>query len=177
MTPPVLYTLRRHHDVSGVSGTGDVATIVEFSSGMTVLHWESDTPSIQVHPDFRQIEHLHGHGGASTVELNDTARLLGAYQAVVPMMLNCDPQQMPLTVSPHPDHPDRLRLVFSSRTDWAVWVQGIAGFPNAVHAAVQEEKDGEVEHRWTTPSGDIWCVFYSPLTDENPLQRFHQEDR
>lgn len=179
MTAPVLYTLRRHRDVSNVSGTGDVATIVEFGSGLTVLHWDSDTPSVQVHTDFRHIERLHGHSGASSiVELNDTGRLVGAYQRTVDLMLRLSSRRHPVTVKPHPDHPDCLRVTFDAAHNWALWVHELAGFPNAVHAAVQEEVNGELEHRWITPDGAIWLVYHSPLPDdEPPLKSFEREDR
>jgi len=175
MTTPVIYTLRRHRDVSNVSGTGDVATIVEFGSGLTVLHWDSDTPSVQVHTDIRHIEQRHGHNGASTLELNDTARLLGAYWRVTDLMLLTKDAWQPTTVKPHPGHPDRLRLTFSGHSRWRWWVEILDGSEDA---AVHEEVNGEMEHRWCTPDGDIWLSYFTPLPrDENPLDTFHKEDR
>jgi hypothetical protein len=166
MTAPIIYTLRRHRDVSNVSGTGDVATIVEFGSGLTVLHWDSDTPSVQVHTDFRHIEQLHGHKGASSiVELNDTGRLLDAYKLVAGLMTVVSPQWMPLTVRPHPDHADRLRITFAKKDAWDVWIRRLDGSTNA---ATHEELNGETEHRWVSPDGAIWLAYYTPLASTNP---------
>jgi hypothetical protein len=154
------YAFNRHHDVSGVSGTGPVATVVEFDNGDAVLHWDTDTPSTTVFSDIRHIEALHGHGGASTLELLETDRLLKAYQQVVPWMLGARYLDRPLTCAPHPDHPDRLRLVFREQRVWAFWISLLDG---ALAASVQEEVNGEIEHRWTSPDGNLWLVYYTPV--------------
>ena len=169
-----LYSLNRHHDISGVSGEGDnIATICEFASGLTAMHWNSDTPTIEVLTDLRHVTKLHAHGGASTLSLLES-RLLSAYQRVVPLLLS--DLRIPTTVAPHPDHPDRLRLTFKSKGIWAFWVALLDG---STHAAVHEEVNGEVEHRWIDPKGDLWCIYYTPTATatDDPLTNFDQEDR
>lgn len=156
-----LYTLQRHRDVTGISGEGAVATIVEFDDGHTVLHWDTATPSTTVYTDIRHITALHGHEGASTLEPLGPDRLLAAYQRVMPFLLSVEPRK-PLLAAPHPDHPDRLRLVFDTTgIAWAFWVALLDG---STHAAVHEEINGETEHRWVSADGNVWCVYYSPTT-------------
>jgi hypothetical protein len=168
-----LWHLNRHHDVSGVSGEGDgVATICEFPSGLIALHWNSDTPSVTVYTDIRHIEKLHGHEGASTVEIAET-RLERAYRVVMPWLLAGG--KGPFMCGPHPDQPDRLRLIFQDQAAWARW---IALFDGSTHAATHVEVNGELRHRWIDPEGDIWMEYFSPLADDNdPLETFHREDR
>jgi hypothetical protein len=55
--------LRRHVDVSHVSGIGDVAEFCEFSDGTVAVHWFGEHPSTAVWGDIRDIEFIHGHGG------------------------------------------------------------------------------------------------------------------
>lgn len=62
------FTVHRHTDVSGVSGTGVVAEGWESSDGKTVvIKWLSETPSLEIWPDIRHVEAIHGHGGASQI--------------------------------------------------------------------------------------------------------------
>lgn len=155
-----LYSLNRHHDISGVSGTGDdKATICEFESGLIAMHWNSPTPSVTVFTDMRDVENLHGHQGASTVEILDKDRLLRAYARVMPYALNAVVHK-PHTIGPHPEHPDRLRLVFGSyaQEEWAFW---IALFDGSTDAATQDEVNGEIEHRWISPDGDLWLIYHT----------------
>jgi hypothetical protein len=58
-----LFVLRRSEDVTGVSGTGDVAEGVEFSDGTVVLRWAGVTPSTVVWPDLAAAIKVHGHDG------------------------------------------------------------------------------------------------------------------
>lgn len=168
-----LYSLNRHRDVSGVSGEGDdIATICEFPSGLTAMHWNSDTPTIEVLTDLRHVTKLHAHGGASTLQILEP-RLLTAYQTVVPFLLMAG-RRKPLMVTPHPEHADRLRLVFDTESNWAFFVALLDG---STHAAVHEEVNGETEHRWVSADGNVWCVWYSPLSSDDPLETFDREDR
>lgn len=170
-----MYSLMRHRDVTGISGEGHVATIVEFDDGHTVLHWDTATPSTTVYTDIRHITALHGHEGASTLEPLDNSRLLAGYQRVTPYLLTAEPRK-PLMVAPHPDHPDRLRLVFDSTgSAWAFWVALLDG---STHAAVHEEVNGEIEHRWVSPDDNLWLVYYTPTaTATDPLTTYDEEDR
>lgn len=79
------YTLRRHVDVSGVSGTGQPAEIAVFSDGQAAIHWFGKYPTTTAHPGgLEWTEGIHGHGGATTIEpLNDPrlARIAEAHSA------------------------------------------------------------------------------------------------
>lgn len=62
------FTVHRHRDPSGVSGTGVVAEGWESSDGQTVIvKWLSATPSIEIWPDIRAVEAIHGHNGATEI--------------------------------------------------------------------------------------------------------------
>lgn len=155
-----LYSLNRHHDPSGVSGTGDdKATICEFESGLIAMHWNSPTPSVTVFTDMRDVENLHGHQGASTVEILDKDRLLRAYATVMPFLLAHVPPRSPVTCGPHPDHRDRLRLTYRDEKAWRFW---IAIFDGSTHAATHEEVNGEIRHQWIDPTGDLWLQYFTP---------------
>lgn len=158
-----LYRLNRSHDVSGVSGEGDeVATICEFSSGLIALHWNSETPSVTVYTDRRHIERLHGHGGASKLDVGET-RLESAYRKVMPFLLATNTHH-PIAVGPHPEMPDRLRLAFLASGAWRYYIALLDG---SSHAATHVEVDGELRSRWISPDGDIWLEHFSPLQEDN----------
>ena len=166
----LVYTLQRHHDVSGISGEGAVATVVEFDDGHAVLHWDSATPSTTVYTDIRHITALHGHSGASTLELLDKDRLLRAWPRVMQWMLSARYADRPVQCAPHPDHPDRLRLVFLDERVWRWW---IALFDGSTDTATHVEVDGEMQHQWIDPEGDLWLIHYTPTaTSSDP-----EEDR
>lgn len=63
------FVLQRHHDVSGVSGTGTVADGVEFPDGTVALRWRSEWPTSVVFHDrgVEAVEAIHGHGGNTQV--------------------------------------------------------------------------------------------------------------
>ena len=62
------FTVRRHSDPSGISGTGVIAEGWESSDGKTVvLLWLTDTPSLNIYRDIRDVEAIHGHGGSSEI--------------------------------------------------------------------------------------------------------------
>jgi hypothetical protein len=67
-TSPRLFVLQRHLDVSGVSGTGQIAEGVEWSDGTVSLRWKSDHPSTTFwQAGIEAVEAVHGHGGATEV--------------------------------------------------------------------------------------------------------------
>lgn len=66
------FTLRRHTDVSGISGTGDVADGVEFKDGICVVHWYGEDPSTVVWPTFGSVQRIHGHNGNTEIVWHDT---------------------------------------------------------------------------------------------------------
>lgn len=58
------YTIVRDDDVSGVSGTGTVCEVAEFSDGHAALHWLGKWPLTTPHPEgIKQILDIHGHEG------------------------------------------------------------------------------------------------------------------
>lgn len=67
------FILRRDTDVTGVSGTGDIAEGAEFSDGTVVLRWGPNPQrgvtrsSIAVWPDVDSMIAIHGHDGATRV--------------------------------------------------------------------------------------------------------------
>ena len=60
-------SLMREEDVNGVSGTGKVAEVVEFSDGTIIVHWLSHTPSTNIYHNEKQVLAVHGHGGLTKV--------------------------------------------------------------------------------------------------------------
>lgn len=160
-----LFILRRYEDPSGVSGTGIVCSGVEFEDGDTVTHWPGKTPSTVIWKDIRHVEEVHGHGGKTVVEYQEPHRLIAAYQAVLDVFTSGPPGiPAPVTCAPHPDHPDRLRLTFGQSTRSALrWQQWVGVLGGSVSTAVQEEVNGEIEHRWVSADGNLWLVYYSPV--------------
>lgn len=67
------FVLRRVEDVSGVSGTGDVAEGVVFSDGVVVLRWTSAFPTSVVFHDrgVESVEAVHGHNGRTEIVFLD----------------------------------------------------------------------------------------------------------
>jgi hypothetical protein len=62
---PVLFSLLRHQDETGVSGTGRVLDGVVFHTGQVVICWRSDLgdeegySSITIYPSWEAFEHVH----------------------------------------------------------------------------------------------------------------------
>jgi hypothetical protein len=62
---PVLFTLIRHEDETGVSGTGRVLDGVLFHTGQVVICWRTDLQnekgfsSVTVYPSWEAFEHVH----------------------------------------------------------------------------------------------------------------------
>lgn len=66
------FVLQRSEDVSGVSGTGQVAEGVEFSNGVCVVSWKGVHPSTVVyHQGIQDVIAVHGHEGRTVVEYLD----------------------------------------------------------------------------------------------------------
>jgi hypothetical protein len=63
--------LRRHVDVSGVSGTGIVALGVQFPDGAVVIRWLGVNPSTVVWGSVSAAMSVHGHGGGTELEWVD----------------------------------------------------------------------------------------------------------
>jgi hypothetical protein len=73
------FRLIRHHDVSGVSGTGTVAEGVQFTDGAVALRWYGDYPTTTVWDNLDSVIAIHGHEGATEVRWLD-GNLLRASQ-------------------------------------------------------------------------------------------------
>lgn len=165
------YILQRYADRSGVSGIGTVADIYEAPDGAVAIRWRGEHPAWGIWPDIRDLEAIHGHGGDSIVQYLEKDRLLSAYQRTITWLLSARYADRPITVMPHPDHPDRLRLTFKDERVWRFW---ISLFDGSSHAAVHEEVAGEIEHRWVTPDGDLWLIYHSPIS--NPGTAWDRHD-
>lgn len=66
MSEPQLFTLIRHHDESGISGTGRVLDGVIFHTGQVVICWRSNVhsdgvgySSLGVYPSWDAFLHVH----------------------------------------------------------------------------------------------------------------------
>jgi len=57
--------MERVNDVTGFSGTGHVADVVEFDDGTTVVHWRGEDASTVVWSGLASAIKVHGHGGAT----------------------------------------------------------------------------------------------------------------
>jgi hypothetical protein len=65
---PRLFHLVRHHDVSGVSGTGAVAEGVEWSDGGVALRWRGRWSATSIwETGLEAVLAVHGHEGATVV--------------------------------------------------------------------------------------------------------------
>jgi len=62
------FTLQRHEDVTGVSGTGLVAWGVEWPDRTVSMRWASDTSSFINYPGgIADVLKVHGHSGKTVV--------------------------------------------------------------------------------------------------------------
>ena len=50
-----------------MSGTGRVAEGVLFRNGKACLCWQTDTARTAVYENMKDVEHLHGHEGATEI--------------------------------------------------------------------------------------------------------------
>lgn len=66
-----LFKLVRTEDFSGVSGTGEVAMGVEFDNGQCVMCWDTNTSSIAIYNNVRDLVTIHGHEGRTKVVFED----------------------------------------------------------------------------------------------------------
>ena len=61
------FKLVRKIDVSGVSGTGDVAEGVIFHDHQVVLSWFGKYHTLEIFPKIEDVIAIHGHDGATSV--------------------------------------------------------------------------------------------------------------
>lgn len=79
------FVLRRHQDVTGVSGTGIVADGVLFPAAgksKAVLRWRGERGSTVVWDNLHHAREVHGHDGATVIELVPVGELIAALKAV-----------------------------------------------------------------------------------------------
>lgn len=57
------FLLRRVEDISGISGVGDVAEGVLFSTGKTVLQWTTEFRSVAIYDSLDELMTIHSHDG------------------------------------------------------------------------------------------------------------------
>jgi hypothetical protein len=65
------FIIQRTVDVTGISGTGNVAEVVEFSDGSVAVHWMGAHPSTTMHLSMENVEFVHCHGGNSVIVWQD----------------------------------------------------------------------------------------------------------
>ena len=61
-------------DSSGVSGLGEVAEGVEFTSGKAVLSWITKLRSVAIYDSMEELVAIHGHEGDTIIEWIDRAQ-------------------------------------------------------------------------------------------------------
>ncbi len=62
------FKMVRTKDISGVSGTGEVAEGVVFKDGQAILSWFGQHHSIAVYPSIDDLIYIHGHEGKTRIE-------------------------------------------------------------------------------------------------------------
>ena len=80
------FILRRHHDVTGISGTGIVADGVLFPAAgksVAVVRWRGDRGSTVVWDHIGHVKEIHGHDGNTVIELVPVDDLVAALKAVM----------------------------------------------------------------------------------------------
>lgn len=68
---PRRFQLIRDRDATGISGTGIVAEGIEFRDGTCVYKWTTTPSTMQRADRIEDVEHIHGHSGATTVRWVD----------------------------------------------------------------------------------------------------------
>ena len=61
------FRLVRKEDETGVSGTGEVAEGIEFSSGKVVITWLSHHNAVNFYDSIKTVEEIHGHEGKAQI--------------------------------------------------------------------------------------------------------------
>ncbi len=66
-----VFNLIRNYDVTGTTGTGTVAQVVEFDNGKAVIAWNtpSGPKSVTVYDDLTDLRRVHCHGANSILVL------------------------------------------------------------------------------------------------------------
>jgi citrate lyase alpha subunit len=86
------FELHRDTDVTGISGPGVVAQMVEWNDGTVAMRWLSDDLSTTViHRSMETVERLHCHGGSSRI-VKTGELVLDDQEAPLPFAGTRDPQ-------------------------------------------------------------------------------------
>jgi hypothetical protein len=70
---PILFTLERDVDVSGISGTGVVADGAIWPDGTVSVRWRGERPSIVHWGHMGDVKAIHGHNGSTRIVLSSAA--------------------------------------------------------------------------------------------------------
>lgn len=65
------FVLIRDEDLTGVSGTGEVAEGTVFRSGITVIHWLREPFALGVYQTLDDVISIHGHEGRTRLQFLD----------------------------------------------------------------------------------------------------------
>ena len=65
------FVLIRAEDLTGVSGTGEVAEGTVFSSGLAVIHWLREPYAMGVYQTLEDVISVHGHEGRTQLQFID----------------------------------------------------------------------------------------------------------
>ena len=61
------FLLIRKEDLSGVSGTGEVAEGAVFSNGLTVIRWLREPYALNIYQNLKDMIQVHGHEGRTQI--------------------------------------------------------------------------------------------------------------
>jgi L-alanine-DL-glutamate epimerase-like enolase superfamily enzyme len=67
------FVLQRDKDISGVSGTGEIAEGTLYTNGVVTVTWYGEHSSTSVWTSFEAMLAIHGHQGATRVVWDDEA--------------------------------------------------------------------------------------------------------
>ena len=70
------FFLKRKKDASGVSGCGRVAFGIQLPSGIVILEWLTDSPSLGIYTDLSRCLSIHGHDGDTDIEWIDNLEVV-----------------------------------------------------------------------------------------------------
>lgn len=61
------FHLRRNSDATGISGTGIVASGVQFKDGKCSMQWNTEVRSICIYDNIDDLMYIHGHDGSTVL--------------------------------------------------------------------------------------------------------------
>ncbi|ONH58391.1 hypothetical protein CcI49_23335 [Frankia sp. CcI49] len=124
---PRRFLLVRYQDISGVSGTGEVAQGACWDDGVAALHWHGEHRSTGIYTSMEQVEAIHGHGGATRVVWLDAPCPDGVAPVAPPVTpegeCSCDRDQLGWHVISGMDFLDLLRRCSGGENADAVYAE------------------------------------------------------